>query len=63
MTSYKIMRLYFHGSPRTIKKNLTLEEAKAHCSDPETSSRTCKKSVNKRRTLERGHWFDSYCEE
>jgi len=63
MTSYKIMRLYFHASPRTIKRNLTLEEAQAHCSDPETSSSTCVKAANKRRTKRLGPWFDGYIEE
>ena len=57
---YKIIRMYFEGGRRTIKSNLTLEQAQAHCSDPETSSSTCCKSVNKRRTAQRGPWFDGY---
>jgi hypothetical protein len=34
---YKIVRMYFKGGRRTIKSGLTLEEAQAHCKDPETS--------------------------
>jgi hypothetical protein len=48
---------------RTILTRLSLEQAQAHCSDPETSSSTCTKAANKRRTALRGPWFDSYTEE
>jgi hypothetical protein len=59
---YKIVRGYFDRQypRRTIAKGLTLEEAQAHCRDPETSSRTCRKAANVRRTRERGAWFDGY---
>lgn len=59
---YKIVRRYFNSNyrPRTIATGLTLEEAKAHCKDPEASSRTCTKAVNVRRTRDRGPWFDGY---
>lgn len=63
---YKIVRRYFHSekwSPRTIKTGLTLEEAQAHCQDPETSSSTCTGSKAKARTRQRGPWFDGYEEE
>jgi len=63
MERYKIRRTYFNFErfpTRTIKSGLTLEEAKAHCSDPETSSRTCTKAEGKRRTKERGMWFDAF---
>ena len=60
MEKYKIVRSYFRGGKRTIKKGLFLWEAQAHCKDPETSSRTCTKAVNVRRTRERGPWFDGY---
>jgi hypothetical protein len=59
---YKIVRMYFKGGNRTIKKGLTLEEAQAHCRDPETSSSTCKKPVNVRRTKLKGPWFDGWTE-
>lgn len=62
MSKYKIVRMYFRGGSRVIKTGLTLEEAQKHCSDPETSSRTCKKSVNVRRTKNLGPWFDGYSE-
>lgn len=64
MATYKIVRLYQSGAPkRTIRTGLTLEEAQAHCQDPETSSSTCKGPVGKARTRKMGPWFDSYSEE
>jgi len=57
---YKIVRSYLHGRPRTIKKGLTLEEAQAHCNDPETSSKTCTRADRKRITAKHGPWFDGY---
>ena len=63
MTKYKIIRTYLKGGRRTIATGLTLEEAQAHCRDTETSSSTCKKSHNVRRTRVIGQWFDGYTEE
>ncbi len=59
---YKIVRHYFdHNIPkRTIDRGLTLEEAQAHCNDPETSSSTCTNKVGKARTRKLGAWFDCY---
>lgn len=45
---------------RTIKTGLTLEEAQAHCQDPETSSRTAKSAAARRVTKRHGAWFDGY---
>lgn len=45
---------------RTIKRGLTLEQARTHCSDPETSSRTATGSVAVARTRRLGDWFDGY---
>ena len=45
---------------RIIAKGLTLEQAKAHCSDPETSSSTCTKAAGKARTKRLGRWFDGF---
>ena len=62
MRHYNIVRFY-RDSPirrRIIKERVTLEEAQAHCKDPETSSSTCKLSWNKRRTRLYGPWFDGY---
>lgn len=63
---YKIVRMYQRESSRqyrrTIKSGLTLDEAQAHCSDPETSSSTCTRSDRRRITEQRGPWFDGYTE-
>ena len=60
--SYYIVRNYFNGGSRTIKRGLTLKEAQAHCSNPETSSSTATSAVAVARTKKLGKWFDSYCE-
>lgn len=66
--SYKVVRYYQNNrKPRTQAKDLTLEQAQAHCSDPETSSKTAKKhaGMTKQKNLDRkyGHWFDGYTEQ
>lgn len=58
--SYKIVRNYFGKPSRTIMRGLTLEEAQAHCKDPETSSSTATTSRAKAITRRHGRWFDSY---
>ena len=64
MTTYKIVR-FFRDTERkvTIEKGLTLEKAKAHCSDPETSSRTATSADALSRTEKYGPWFDGFDEE
>ena len=64
MQTYTITRL-FRDSPRrtVVKKGLTLEQAQAHCSDPETSSSTCTSAEGTRRMERFGPWFDSYSAE
>lgn len=65
---YKIVRSYLgpvvHGSHqshrRTIKTGLTLEEAQAHCQNPETSSKTATRADGRLRTKQYGPWFDGY---
>jgi hypothetical protein len=58
---YKIVRHYFNKSyKRTIDTRLTLEEAQAHCSDPETSSSTCTSARARAVTRRNGSWFDGY---
>ena len=47
---YKIVRMRFNGRPRTIRSNVTLSEAQAHCSRPDTSSHS----------TGNGAWFDGY---
>lgn len=60
---YKIIR-FFCGKPnRVIKEGLTLEQAIAHCDDPETSSRTATSDTARRRTREHGPWFDGWTKE
>ena len=62
--TYKIVRFYFNNSEKKIvKRGLTLEEAKAHCHSPESSSRTCTSPVGKTRTKRKGPWFDGFAEE
>ena len=57
---YKIVRMYFKGRPRVIDTGLTLEEAQAHCANPETSSLTCTNAAGRRRTARMGPWCDGY---
>ena len=64
--TYKIVRLFFnvaHRDRRTIKTGLTLEQAQAHCRDPETSSRTCKSAKRRAYTRAHGPWLDGYKQE
>ena len=51
MDTYKIVRFYFKGGRRTIKRGLSLEEARAHCKNSKT-----KKVNSKGLTV----WFDGY---
>jgi len=64
MTLYKIVRCYKDRGcgPKTRRGfvGLTLEEAQAHCSHPETSSSTCIMPANTNHTAKYGAWFDGY---
>ena len=65
MTTYCIVRSYFEDGVRNnrrrrIKEGLTLEEAQEHCSDPETSSRTCTQDAGIEHTEKYGAWFDGF---
>ena len=64
-TTYKITRHYRdHDLTRFMKRNLTLEEAREWCKDPETSSSTCSDETNAAEdTYKFGPWFDSFEEE
>jgi hypothetical protein len=57
---YNIVRNYFKGGKRIIERNVTLEEAQAHCRDPETSSSTATGAAARARTKRMGKWFDGY---
>jgi hypothetical protein len=65
MERYKIVRFFFDDSrsKRTIETGLSLEQAQAHCQDPETSSSTCTTPRRKAYTRKVGEWFDGYTEE
>ena len=59
--TYKVVRLYFPADPspqrfRVVKRGLTLEEAQAHCQNPETSSSTATRAAARRRTRLHGPW-------
>lgn len=58
---YKIVRYYYRSSrKRVIMRGLTLEQAQAHCHDPNTSSKTATSSAARRITKRHGPWFDGY---
>ncbi len=59
---YKIVRMYFSDRfpKRTIESGLTLEEAQAICRDPESSSKTATSYAARKRTEQRGAWFNGY---
>jgi hypothetical protein len=62
--TYKVVRLYQKSlTKRTIKTGLTLEEAQAHCTHPETSSSTATSAAASRHTRLHGIWFDVYNKE
>jgi len=62
MDRYKIVRRFFNSNirKRTLATGLTLEEAQEYCNNLETSSSTCKRADNVRRTKKYGPWFDGY---
>jgi len=64
-STYSIIRMFQDEDQpsRVIKQGLTLEQAKAHCSDPETSSSTCTNPIGLDRTERLGRWFDGFEEE
>ena len=59
---YNIVRFYEDDfcENRIIKRKVTLEEAQAHCRDPETSSSTATSREAVARTEAKGRWFDGY---
>ena len=64
MSTYKIVRFYMNHTERlTLEGGLTLDEAQAHCQDPETSSSTATKPKALAHTEAHGPWFDAYTEE
>jgi hypothetical protein len=62
MKTYKIIRGFFDGEREVITRGLSLSEAKEHCRDKETSSRTCSAETAERVGAGRV-WFDGFEEE
>ena len=62
MSQYKIVRMFFNENKRrrTVATGLTVDEAKTHCNDLETSSSTCTSSAKRAYTRKHGPWFDGY---
>lgn len=60
--TYKILRFYqrSHTMRETVRTGLTLEEARKHCNDPDTQSKTCMTEEGMQRTAEKGPWFEGY---
>ena len=64
MKYYKIVRFFLSGrKPRCIKRDLTFEQAQAHCANLETSSSTATKARAKTYTDRYGPWFDGCAED
>jgi hypothetical protein len=60
--TYKIVRFYqdVNRGREVVATGLTLAEAKEHCDDPETRSRTATSDESVKRTAECGPWFDGW---
>lgn len=60
--TYKVLRMYFNEKKPTeiIRAGLSLEEARSHCRNPETSSRHATSEEAAARTYKYGPWFDGY---
>ena len=64
-TTYKVVRFFQDDDveKETVLRGLTMDEAQAHCKDPESSSRTATSPEALMRTEEFGAWFDGWSEE
>lgn len=61
MDSYKIVRKFKEsGRSYTIDRNMDLDDAKAWCNSPDSSSSTCTTKAGIRRTATKGPWFDMF---
>ena len=62
MNNYYIIRTFENDAipDQIIKTGLTLEQARAHCKDPETSYSTATSLDAVLRTKNFGVWFDGY---
>lgn len=62
--TFEVVRFYKGGhGQEIIKKGLSRDEVKEFCEDDETSSKTCEKPENVKRTEEKGEWFCGFREE
>lgn len=59
---YRTVRFFrdHEGATRRGRKLLTLDEARAHCRNPETSSSTATSDKAQALTRAMGPWFDGY---
>lgn len=61
MPKFKVVRHFLlTGSERTIKRNLTMDEALAHVKDPETASTTATSPQAQLYTRKFGPWYDKW---
>ncbi len=61
--TYTIYRHFQRGGKEIVASELTLAEARSHCKDPESSSRTATSDELLALTERRGEWFDGYSED
>lgn len=62
--TYKIIRYYRDGHDNeVVETGLTFAEARKHCNDKESSSRTARSDEATARTEKYGAWFDGFTEE
>lgn len=63
--TYRIIRFFRDQEDmrQTIARGLTEAQAKAHCNNPESSSRTCTSTEGKELEKKLGPWFDGFEEE
>ena len=60
--THNIVRMFsISGIQRTIKKGLTLDEARLHIMSSESSSHSCKSKAGINRTKKLGAWYDVNC--
>jgi hypothetical protein len=60
--TYRIVRHYMDSrlKRKVLGTGLTLEEARAHCNDPQTASHTATTKAAAKHTDLKGPWFDGY---
>ncbi len=61
VTTYRIVRIVENSRRRVVlRTGLTLEQARTHCGDPETSSASCTSPERRRYTRRNGRWFEAF---